>query len=82
MNGIAACLTRSAERIAYHTAPAMLTASPVAFHGSKIKSPNAKAPTMVMMAFFRLPAGEDKEQVWGKHDSGGHGAGLDTACSG
>jgi hypothetical protein len=33
----------------------MLSPSPMAFHVSKIKSLNAKAPTIVMMAFFRLP---------------------------
>lgn len=49
-------LTRSADRMAYHTAPAMLTARPAAFQGSKMKSPKAKAPTIVMIAFFRLPA--------------------------
>lgn len=49
-------LTLSALRMAYHTAPHMLTASPAALKGSKMKSPKAKAPTMVMMAFLRLPA--------------------------
>ena len=100
-------LTFRADRIAYHTAPPMLTASPTAFqsctearegvaqpvlqiappqpyeagkalapdrlhwlcstkgaartlpppsHTSKMKSPKAKAPTIVMIAFFRLPA--------------------------
>ena len=50
-----AAITLSAERMAYHTAPAMLIASPAAFQVSKMKSPKANAPTIVMMAFLRLP---------------------------
>ena len=45
-----------ADLAAYHIAPTMLMASPMLFQTLKRKSPNATAPIMVMITFFRFPA--------------------------
>lgn len=45
-----------ADLAAYHIAPTMLMPSPTLFQTLKRKSPNATAPIMVMITFFRLPA--------------------------
>lgn len=45
-----------ADLAAYHMAPTMLMASPTLFQTLKRKSPNANAPIIVMITFFRFPA--------------------------
>lgn len=45
-----------ADLAAYQMAPTMLMASPTLFQMLKRKSPNANAPIIVMITFFRFPA--------------------------
>ena len=45
-----------ADLAAYQMAPTILSPSPTLFHTLKRKSPNANAPTRVMMIFFKFPA--------------------------
>lgn len=45
-----------ADLAAYHMAPTMLMTSPTLFQTLKRKSPNANAPIIVMITFFRFPA--------------------------